>query len=128
MKTSMQPATIPGRDKGQGDAGEGAQRAAAEVFCGFEQGQVHLLQIGVQRHDHERQVAVDDAQIGGEIGLQHDDRLIDDAQPEQEVVEQAVVLEDADPGVDAQQEGRPEGQNHQHQQNPAPAGSLRAMA
>jgi hypothetical protein len=46
--------------------------------------------------------------------LQDLQRLVDEPEPHQQVVEQAVVLEDADPGVDADQERRPRRQHHQH--------------
>ena len=65
--------------------------------------------------------------IDREIGLQHHDRLVDDAEPDQEVVDQAVVLQEPDPGIDAQQERGPERQDHQQQQQVAPGGLERAM-
>ena len=50
------------------------------------------------------------------VGVEDDQRLVDDAEPEQELVEQALRLQDADPGIDADQERRPERQDDQHQQ------------
>src|SRR5512147_2064249 len=45
--------------------------------------------------------------------------MIDDAQGEQQIVEQAVALENADPGIHADQKAGPEGQDDQHQQEVA---------
>ena len=106
----------------QRDLHERLPRTRAEIRSRFQQRQVQLLQVRVQRQDHERQVRVDDADVDREVGLQHHQRLVDDADPHQEIVDEAVVLEDADPGVHAQQERRPERQDHHHQQDVAPGG------
>src|SRR6185437_10800330 len=84
-----------------------------------EQRAVELHQIGVERQDHERQVGIDDAEIDREIGIEQREGA-DVEQPE-EVVDDAVVLEQADPGVDTQQERTPERQDDQHQQHIAQA-------
>ena len=78
-----------------------------------------LHQVGVQRQDHERQVAVNDADIGRRGRVEDLQRLVDQPDLDQEIVDQAVVLEDADPGVDADQERSPRGQHDQHQSDVA---------
>src|SRR6185312_16632627 len=85
----------------------------------LEQRLVELHQIGVERQDHERQIGIDDTQIHREIGIEHGDLR----QPErlQQIVDDAVVLEKADPRIDAQQKAAPERQDDQHQQDIAPA-------
>ena len=45
------------------------------------------------------------------------ERLVDEAEPEQELVEQPLRLQDADPGIDADQERRPERQDDQHHEH-----------
>ena len=50
------------------------------------------------------------------MGVEDDQRLVDDAERQQQLVEQALGLQDADPGVDADQEDGPERQDDQHQQ------------
>ena len=54
-----------------------------------------------------------------DVGVEDDQRLADDADADQQLVEQALGLEDADPGVDPDQERGPERQDHQHQQRRA---------
>src|SRR6185312_926773 len=85
----------------------------------LEQRLVELHQIGVERQDHERQIGIDDTQIHREIGIEHGDLR----QPErlQQIVDDAVVLEKADPRIDAQQKAAPERQDDQHQEDIAPA-------
>ncbi len=80
---------------------------------------VLLDQRGVQRQHHERQIAVDDADVGGDRGVQDAQRLLDQAQRQQRAVEHAVAVEDADPGVDADQERGPRRQHHQHHRDVA---------
>jgi hypothetical protein len=46
--------------------------------------------------------------------------MMDQAQEQQHIVDQAVVLQQSDPGVDTQQERGPERQHDQHQQEGAP--------
>ena len=46
------------------------------------------------------------------VGREPRHRLADDAEREQRVVEQAVALQDGDPGIDADQERGPERQDH----------------
>ncbi|MNP09327.1 hypothetical protein D3C76_1014290 [compost metagenome] len=74
-----------------------------------------LHQVGVERQDHERQVRVDDADVHREVGVEDGQRLVDDADGHQEAVEQAVVGQDAHPGVHANQDRRP-GRHHDQQQ------------
>ena len=67
MNTSIEPAMMPGIDNGSVIVQEGLERLGAEIRRRLEQREVVLLQVRVQRQDHERQVGVDDADIHGEI-------------------------------------------------------------
>lgn len=88
----------------------------------FQQPQVHLHEVGVERQHHERQVDVDHADHQRERRVHHQQRLLDDAQALQQLVDEAVAVQQALPGVDAQQERRPERQHHQHHQQRSHAG------
>ena len=52
------------------------------------------------------------------------ERAVDDADPDQHIVDDAIVLQQPDPGVDADQEGGPEGDGDQHQQHRPQARAL----
>ena len=127
-KTSMKPAITPGIESGSVTWKKVDERPPPEVGRGLEQALVELHEVGVERQDHERQVGVDDAEIDGEGRLQHHQRLVDDPGPEQEVVDHPVRAQEPLPGVDPQQERRPERQDDQRQQDRAPRlRRLRAM-
>jgi hypothetical protein len=98
-----------------GDLPEAVEGARTQVRGGLQQALVVLHQVGVQRQDHERQVRIDHADIHRQVGVEDLQRLVDQPQPHQEAVEQAVVAEDAHPGVDADQDRGP-GRHHDQQQ------------
>jgi hypothetical protein len=111
----------------RGHLPEGADAGAAEIARGLDQRFIHLLERRIDRQHHEGQVGIDDADIDRGVGRQDLERRVDDTEPEQELVEQPLLLEDADPGVDADQERGPERQDHQHQQRRAQPSGARAM-
>ncbi|MCY1435294.1 hypothetical protein D9M71_513840 [compost metagenome] len=74
-----------------------------------------LHQVGIERQDHERQVRIDDADVHRQVGVEYLQRLVDQPHAHQRAVEQAVVAEDAHPGVDADQDRGP-GRHHDQQQ------------
>ncbi len=74
-----------------------------------------LDQVGVKRQHHERQVGVNDADVDRQVGIEDLQRLIDEADAHQQAVEQAVVAENAHPGVDPDQDRGP-GRHHDEQQ------------
>ncbi|MNQ42493.1 hypothetical protein D3C85_561980 [compost metagenome] len=74
-----------------------------------------LDQVGVERQDHERQVRVHHPDIDREVGVEDLQRSVDQPHALQEAIEQAVVAEDAHPGVHADQNRRP-GRHHDQQQ------------
>ncbi|MNB72583.1 hypothetical protein D3C75_191730 [compost metagenome] len=85
-----------------------------------------LDQVGVQRQHHERQIAVHDADIGGgrgidqlQLGQAHVGHQRLQAGVLQELVEQAVAVQDRLPGIDADQERSPRRQHHQHHRHVA---------
>ena len=90
---------------------------AAEIGGGFEQGVVHLLEGGVERQHHEGQIGIDDADEDRGIGREPGHGLLDDAERQQYVVQQAIALQDGDPGIDADQERGPEWQDHRGNQH-----------
>ena len=104
MKTSRQPAMTPGSDSGKVIFQKARGRRAAEILGGLDQRIVHLLQRRIERQHHEGQIGIDDADEDRRSGVEDDQRLVDDVQREQQLVEQPLGLEDADPGVDADQE------------------------
>ena len=128
MKHSSAPAATPGSDSGSVTVQNAFQRRAAEIGRGFEQGRIDLLQRRVERQHHERQVRIDEADIDRRVGREPRDRRVDDAERHQHAVEQTVVLQDGDPGIDADQERGPERQDHQQaRETPAARAGARAM-
>ena len=121
MKQSSAPATMPGSDSGTVTCENVRQGGAAEIGRGFEQRLVHLLQRRVERQHHEREIRIDDADIDRVVGREPRDRRVDDAQRDQRLIEQPVVLQDVDPRIDADQERGPERQHHQQHQHALPA-------
>ena len=109
----------------KGDLPEGGARRAAEILRGLDQRIVHLLQRRIERQHHEGQIGIDDADEDRRVGVHDDQRLVDDVQRQQQLVEQPFGLQDADPGIDADQEAGPERQDDQHQQD-RPQGRRRA--
>ena len=61
MNTRMLPVTTPGRAIGKVIWRKVAQRPGAEVLGRLDERPVHPLEGHVQREDHQRQVAVDQA-------------------------------------------------------------------
>ena len=96
MKTSAEPEKMPGQRQREGHAPEAVPGVGAQVLRRVEQRRVVLLEVGVERQDHERQVHVDHAD--------------DHREAREQEVERA---EDDHPGVDAHQEVAGEGQDHQ---------------
>ena len=70
----------------------------------------------VQRQDRERQEPVGHAQHDGQVGVEQDDRLVDDPERRQHRVHHAVVAQDDHPGVGPDEVARPERQHHEDQQ------------
>ena len=64
--------------------------------------------------------------IAVSVASQHR-RRVDDAERDQRVVEQALALQDGDPGIDADQERGPERQEHRHDQHRLQPRGARAM-
>ena len=60
-KTSSMPPYRPARVAGSVTREEGAHRAVVEVLAGLDQRDVHPLERGVDRQDHEHHEAVDQA-------------------------------------------------------------------
>ena len=80
MKTSTEPATMPGLRERHDDAEDGGQRARAQIGRGLHQRGIEALQRGVDRQHHEGQVAVDQPEQHGAIVIQQRQRSVDDAE------------------------------------------------
>src|SRR5690554_4736024 len=106
---------------GQGDSNrqKGLPGPRAQVVGGFQQTQIKLDQVGVQGQHKERQVGIDQAYVDSEIGAINFQRHVYGAQPQQEVIEQAIVAQDPDPGIHTQQQGCPKRQDDTQQQQVA---------
>ena len=61
MNTSAEPEKMPGSDSGKVTRQKRVPGVRAQVLRRVEQRRVVLLQVGVERQDHERQVHVDHA-------------------------------------------------------------------
>ena len=71
-------------------ARKAAQRPAAEIGRRLEQRRIELLERGVERQHHERQVGIDDADIDREVGVEERQRLVRSRpSAEQRVVDRA---------------------------------------
>src|SRR5215469_2380768 len=119
MKTSMQPVMTPGAESGSVTWRKVAKGAAPQILGGLEQALVELLQADEDRKDHQRQIAVDDADQNrqGRVDQPH----ILDADP----VEQrrnSAPAEDEHPGIGADQEAGPEGNDDQDDEEEAALG------
>ncbi len=124
MNTSAEPAYTPGQRQREGDPPEALPGVGAEVLRGVEQRLVVLLEIGVQRQHHERQVHVDEADEHRERAEQQRHGL--DAERSRARAlsaprERRLRPEDDHPGVDADQEVAPERQDDEQQQQVAVA-------
>ena len=96
-------------------------RRGAEIGGSFEQRRILLCQRRKQRQDHERQIGIDDTDIHRGVGGEPHQRRRDQMQFQQHRVEQAVVLQDVDPGIDADQERGPERHDDEHHRDRLPA-------
>src|SRR5262249_62204638 len=88
----------------QRDDEEGLPARAAQVGRGFKKTFIELFETRIERQDHERQIGGDEPDINGGIGREPWCRVVDQAEPSQRLIEQAVALEDIDPGKDPDQE------------------------
>ena len=88
MNTSRLPAMMPGRERGRVISRKTVQGPGAQVGSRFVQAVIQSLQVGVERQDHERQVGIDNPQVHGKIRIQQLQRLVDEADGEQQVVDQ----------------------------------------
>ncbi len=121
MKQSSAPAPTPGNDSGNVTSQNALPRRRAEIACGFQQRGIHPGERRIERQDHERQIGIDDADIHRGVGREPHHRRRDQMQREQNLVQQAVMLQDVDPGIDADQERGPERHDHQHHRDRLPA-------
>ena len=79
MKTSSAPAIDAGQRQRQGHAPERAARPAAEIGRGLEQRRIELLQRGVERQHHERQIGIDEPDLTEKSVVEERQRLVDEA-------------------------------------------------
>ena len=125
MKHNSEPATMPGMASGTVIAPERAPGRRAEIERRLDQRVVHLFERGVERQHHERQIGVDDADIDRRLGVEDFDGLGDRGpSPISDLVEEALGLQDRDPGVDADEEARPERQDDERRRAAAAMDAL----
>ena len=107
---------MPGHRQRQRHVQERLPAAGVQVARGRDQRIVEPVDRDVQGQDRERQEAVGHAQHDGQVGVEQDDRLVDDPERRQDRVHHAVVAQDDHPGVGPDEVARPERQHHQDQQ------------
>ena len=61
-------------------------------------------QRGINGQHHKRQIGVNNADIDRQVGMQDLQRLVDDPQPQQEVIQHAVAFQQPHPRINADQE------------------------
>ena len=120
MKHRSEPADDAWPGQRQGDRPERLPRRRAEILGRLDERAVEPLERGVERQHHERQIRVDHADIDGRVRVEDGQGFGNEAEREQGLVEQAFAPEDADPGVDADQEARPERQDDERHEERAP--------
>ena len=101
----------PGQGDRQRDLAEGRQASRAEVLRRLDERPIHPLEGHVEREDHERQVAVDDADQDRHRRPEDAECRVPDGIPDH--ARQAVRSEDREPRVRADQEARPERDDEQ---------------
>jgi hypothetical protein len=67
------------------------------------------------------QIRVDDSDVDGRLGVEEHERRVDDPERREALVEEPLGLEDADPGVDADEEARPERHDDDSDEDRTPA-------
>ena len=97
------------------------RRAAAQAGAGLHQIARDLLHGGVERQHHERQQDMHGRDHGAEGVVHQRQRLVDDPEILQELVDHAGPLQQHQPGIGAHQHAGPERQHHQRQDHDAPS-------
>ena len=116
MKTSREPAMMPGSASGTVIVANARRAAGAEIARGFEKRRIAPLQRIVDRQDHERQIGVDDAEHDGAVACEKIERRRDEAQRVKRMLQRAVVLDERGERIDADQKARPERRHRQREQ------------
>ena len=119
MVTSATPVITPGRDSGTVTRKKVDNGRGAKVGRGLQQPAVKLFKADIDRHDHQRQIAIDDAQkhSAGRI----DQPQIFDAD-QFEKMRNTARAENVHPGIGANQQTGPEWHHDQGHQQQAMAG------
>ncbi len=101
------------------DLGEGVDLRCTHRTGGAHVGRRDGLHHAVERQDHEGQQDVGHRHDGADLIVDHahSPTVVEQAEPDQHVVDDALLLQQDDPGGGAHQQRGPEGQQHQdHQQ------------
>ncbi len=120
MKTSTVPATIPGIVSGTVTRQNDAVLPGSQVRRGFEQRAVQLLERGVEGEDHERQLAIDEADHHRRLGVQDLQGMVEQAGAQEDQVDQPLRAQNEHPGIGTDEEARPERHHHQPEKQPLP--------
>ena len=121
-KTNTAPTATPGMVSGRVTWRKVAQGRAPRSAEASRRRGVEAAHRGVDREHHERHVVVDQPGDHRELVVEQRQGLAGPAQPRQRPVDQALAVEQHDPGIGADQVVAPERQRDQHeQQRLAPA-------
>src|SRR5690606_21193129 len=90
-----------------------------KVVGRLQQSGIQFHQIGIEGQDEERQIGVDQPDVNSQIRTINFQRLVNQADAHEQVVQQAVISQNAYPRIDTQQQRGPEGQDHPDKQQAA---------
>ena len=79
MKTRIEPAMMPGLTERDDDAAQHLEALGVEIVARLDQAEIELLDAGVERQHHQRQVDIEHAHHDGGVGEHDLDGLLDDA-------------------------------------------------
>ena len=114
-KTKRNPAITPGMASGRTMRRSVVQNAGAEILARADHRGLDPREDQHHRHDGERQVGGDHADHHGEIGEEQPlDRLVDDAEADERVVDDARPAEHEPPGEGADQRASEERNGEEH--------------
>ena len=103
-----------GQRQRQSDAEESRDRFCAEIGRRLQQPAVELLEADIDRHDHQRKIAIDNAEQNGSGRVEQADIL--DADHAQQIGN-AARAENIHPGIGSYEQAGPEGHDDQRDQH-----------
>ncbi len=110
------PGADPGVGEGQEHPSEGLDRCPPEVPGGGHEVRIDALHHAVERKDHEREQDVDHPDDDAGEVVDERERLADETEAQQERADDPALLEEHDPGVEADEQADPEGEDNEDHQ------------